>query len=48
MSDSNQQIAHQAIEKALAILHAVQVLEGTDKDDVERLLELAEERLKPQ
>jgi hypothetical protein len=34
-----------AIEKALALLRSVQVLEGTDKDSVEHLLEVAAENL---
>jgi hypothetical protein len=35
-----------AIEKVLALLRSVQTLEGTDKDAVEHLLELAVEDLK--
>jgi hypothetical protein len=35
-----------AIEKVLAFLRSVQTLEGTDKDEVEHLLELAAEDLK--
>ncbi len=34
------------IEKALALLRAVHVLEGTDKDSVEHLLEVAVESLR--
>ena len=41
-----QQTALRAIEKALALMQSLQVLEGTDKDGVEHLLELAVENLK--
>lgn len=40
------QAALVAIEKVLALLHSVQTLEGTDKDGVEHLLEIAVENLK--
>ena len=43
---SNHQAALQAIEKVLALLRSVQTLEGTDKDGVEHLLEMAVENLK--
>ncbi len=42
MSESNQE----SIERALALMHSVQTLEGTDKDGVEHLLEMAVENLK--
>jgi len=35
-----------SIEKVLALLRSMQTLEGTDKDGVEHLLELAIENLK--
>ena len=35
-----------AIEKVLTLLRSVQTLEGTDKDGVEHLLEMAAENLK--
>lgn len=38
--------ALRAIEKALALLRSLQTLEGTDKDGVEHLLEVAVEDLK--
>jgi len=34
-----------SIEKVLALLRSVQTLEGTDKDGVEHLLEMAVEKL---
>jgi hypothetical protein len=43
---SNRQSALLAIEKVLALLRSVQTLEGTDKDGVEHLLEMAVEKLK--
>jgi hypothetical protein len=43
---SNHQAALHAIEKVLALLRSVQTLEGTDKDGVEHLLEMAAENLK--
>jgi uncharacterized protein YutE (UPF0331/DUF86 family) len=43
---SNHDTALHAIEKALALLRSVQTLEGTDKDGVEHLLEMAVENLK--
>jgi hypothetical protein len=42
----NHQAALLAIEKVLALLRSVQTLEGTNKDDVEHLLEMAVENLK--
>jgi uncharacterized protein YutE (UPF0331/DUF86 family) len=42
---SHQATLH-AIEKALALMRSVQTLEGTDKDGVEHLLEMAVENLK--
>jgi hypothetical protein len=45
-SKSNHQSALEAIEKVLALLRSVQTLEGTDKDGVEHLLEMAVENLK--
>ena len=43
---SNRQAALEAIEKVLALLRSVPTLEGTDKDGVEHLLEMAMENLK--
>ena len=43
---SDHQAALQAIEKVLALLRSVNTLEGTDKDGVEHLLEMAAENLK--
>lgn len=43
---SNHQSALLSIEKVLALLRSVQTLEGTDKDGVEHLLEMAAENLK--
>jgi hypothetical protein len=43
---SNHQAALLAIEKVLTLLRSVQTLEGTDKDGVEHLLEMAAESLK--
>ena len=37
----NHQAALEAIEKVLALLRSVQTLQGTDKDGVEHLLEMA-------
>jgi uncharacterized protein YutE (UPF0331/DUF86 family) len=45
-SKSNQQAALHSIEKVLTLLRSVQTLEGTDKDGVEHLLEMAVENLK--
>ncbi len=45
-SESNRETALRAIEKALALLQSVQTLEGTDKDSVEHLLEIAVENLR--
>jgi hypothetical protein len=42
----NPQAALVTIEKVLALLRSVQTLEGTDKDGVEHLLEMAVEDLK--
>ncbi|MGC2208823.1 MAG: hypothetical protein WA532_01830 [Candidatus Korobacteraceae bacterium] len=42
----NHQAALEAIEKVLALLRSMQTLEGTDKDGVEHLLEMAVENLK--
>ena len=42
----NHQAALHAIEKALALLRSMQTLEGTDKDGVEHLLEMAVENLR--
>jgi hypothetical protein len=41
-----QKTAVRSLEKALALLRSVQTLEGTDKDGVEHLLELALEALR--
>jgi uncharacterized protein YutE (UPF0331/DUF86 family) len=46
MSEWNQESIIRAIEKALALMHSVQTLEGTDKDGIEHLLEMAVENLK--
>jgi hypothetical protein len=46
MPESNHQAALLAIEKVLALMRSVQTLEGTDKDGVEHLLEMAVENLK--
>jgi hypothetical protein len=43
---SNHQAALLSIEKVLTLLRSVQTLEGTDKDGVEHLLEMAIENLK--
>ena len=42
----NHQAALLSIEKVLTLLRSVQTLEGTDKDGVEHLLEMAVENLK--
>jgi uncharacterized protein YutE (UPF0331/DUF86 family) len=42
----NHQASLEAIEKALALLRSMHTLEGTDKDGVEHLLEMAVENLK--
>jgi hypothetical protein len=42
----NHQAALHAIEKVLTLLHSVRTLEGTDKDGVEYLLEMAVENLR--
>jgi len=46
MSNSKQDIALQAVEEALALLRSGPVLEGTAKESVEILLEVAEENLR--
>ena len=46
MPKSDPKAALLAIEKVLALLRSVQALEGTDKDGVEHLLEMAVENLK--
>jgi hypothetical protein len=46
MPKSDHNAALVAIEKVLALLRTVQALEGTDKDGVEHLLEMAIEKLK--
>ncbi len=43
---SNHQAALIAIEKVLTLLRSVQTLEGTDKDGVEHLLEMAVKSLR--
>ncbi len=43
---TNHETALLSIEKVLALLRSVQTLEGTDKDGVEHLLEMAVENLK--
>ncbi len=45
-SKSNHQAALLAIEKVLSLLRSMQTLEGTDKDGVEHLLEMAIVNLK--
>ncbi len=45
MPESKKHIALHAIDKSLALLRSVQVLEGTDKDSVEHWLEIAVEKL---
>ena len=44
--DPDHRSALLAIEKVLALLRSVQTLEGTDKDGVEHLLEMAAENLR--
>ena len=46
MSKSKQDIALQAVEEALALLRSAPVLEGTAKESVEVLLEVAVENLR--
>jgi hypothetical protein len=46
MSESNHQAARLATEKVLALLRSVKTLEGTDKDGVEHLLQMAVDNLK--
>jgi hypothetical protein len=45
-TQSNHDAALLSIEKVLTLLRSVQTLEGTDKDGVEHLLEMAIENLK--
>ena len=46
MSESDHQATLLAIEKVLALLRSVVTLEGTDKDGVEHLLQMAVDSLK--
>jgi uncharacterized protein YutE (UPF0331/DUF86 family) len=46
MPKSKRQSALLAIEKVLALLRSVKTLEGTDKDGVEHLLQMAVDNLK--
>jgi len=46
MSNSKQRTALQAVEEALALLRSAPVLEGTAKESVEVLLEVAAENLR--
>ncbi len=46
MPKSDHNLALLAIEKVLLLLRSVQTLEGTDKDGVEHLLEMAAENLR--
>ena len=46
MPNPDHKAALRAIEKALALMQSVQTLEGTNKDSVEHLLEMAVENLK--
>ncbi len=46
MPESNEKTALDALDKALVLLRSVQTLDGTDKDIVEFLLELALENLR--
>jgi hypothetical protein len=46
MPKSKRQSALLAIEKVLALLRSVNTLEGTDKDGVEHLLQMAVDNLK--
>ena len=41
-----QKTAIRSLEKAIKLLHSVRTLEGTDKDGVEHLLEMALEALR--
>jgi uncharacterized protein YheU (UPF0270 family) len=47
-TESNHEAALLAVEKVLTLLRSVQTLEGTDKDGVEHLLEMAVESLRKQ
>ena len=47
MPNAKKKTALHAIEKALALLRSVETLEGTDKDSVVHLLEVAVENLQP-
>jgi len=46
MPESNHQATLLAIEKVLALLRSVKMLEGTDKDGVEHILQMAVDSLK--
>ncbi len=46
MPTSDHKPALLAVEKVVALLRSVQTLEGTDKDGVQHLLEMALENLK--
>jgi hypothetical protein len=46
MSESDHQATLLAIEKVLALLRSVKTLEGTDKDGVEHILQMAVDSLK--
>jgi uncharacterized protein YutE (UPF0331/DUF86 family) len=46
MSESDHQATLLAIEKVLALLRSVETLEGTDKDGVEHILQMAVDSLK--
>ena len=46
MSESDHQATLLAIEKVLALLRSVKMLEGTDKDGVELILQMAVDSLK--
>ena len=46
MSESDHKATLLAIEKVLALLRSVKTLEGTDKDGVEHILQMAVDSLK--
>ena len=46
MSESNHQATLLAIEKVLALLRSMKTLEGTDKEGVEHILQMAVDSLK--
>ena len=46
MSESNHQATLLALEKVLALIRSVKTLEGTDKDGVEHILQMAVDNLK--